>query len=209
MRVDPEEIRRRFAALDDHDLAEVERSELSELAQQIYDEECARRDLPSELAKEIEVWEDESPAVMGAEAELDEDNRPEWLDDSACVCSFEVTPGTQSAIEVAKARAVLLTAGIPCYVSESEAEASADGKPPRQEVSLFVPGALNLHAVSVLDRDLFNAKHEEELSIHFKEISDDDLLALDPAVFTAGLLDRAARMKRVYASEMARRGLRR
>jgi hypothetical protein len=47
------------------------------------------------------------------------------------------------------------------------------------------------------------------LSIHLKEISDDDLLALDPAVFTAGLLDRAARMKRVHASEMARRGLRR
>ena len=42
MKIDPEEIRRRFAALDDEDLLDVERDELSELAQKIYDEECAR-----------------------------------------------------------------------------------------------------------------------------------------------------------------------
>jgi hypothetical protein len=64
-----------------------------------------------------------------------------------------------------------------------------------------------LHASAVLDRDLFNATHEEEWQRHFEEISDDDLLALRPEIFTAGLLDRVARMKRVYAAEVAKRGL--
>lgn len=215
MKIDPAEIQKRFAALDDDALMDVERDELSELARKLYDEECARRGLDAEDA--LEQWEDEGgetdgDAPGGEQADLAEtsggdDEQPAWMEDGVCVCTFEVTPGSAAVGDVAKARAVLLAAEIPCSLSMAELPPAREGHPPRKEASLFVPGPLHLHASAVLDRDLFNATHEEEWQRHFEEISDDDLLALRPEIFTAGLLDRVARMKRVYAGEVARRGL--
>lgn len=214
MRIDPEDIRRRFAALDDDNLLNIERSELSEMAVKIYDEECARRGLNIEEA--LEQWEDEGGGTStdgvppGGELpeEIDDgDEQPAWMEDGVCVCTFEVNPGSSAVSDLSKARAVLLAAEIPCSLAVAEMPPLREGHPPRKEASLFVPGPLHLHASAVLDRDLFNATHEEEWQRHFEEISDDDLLALRPEIFTAGLLDRVARMKRVYAGELARRGL--
>jgi hypothetical protein len=42
---------------------------------------------------------------------------------------------------------------------------------------------------------------------HFETLSDEDLSALDPTVFCAGLEDRVARLREAYAEEIARRGL--
>ncbi len=215
MKIDPAEIQKRFAALDDDALMDVERDELSELARKLYDQECARRGLDAENA--LEQWEDEGGETDGdapgeplaglSGAEDEDGEQPAWMDDGVCVCTFEVTPGSAAVADVAKARAVLLAAQIPCSLAISELPPAREGHPPRKEASLFVPGPLHLHASAVLDRDLFNATHEEEWQRHFEEISDDDLLALRPEIFTAGLLDRVARMKRVYASEVARREL--
>ena len=213
MKIDPAEIQKRFAALEDDELLDIERDELSEIAQKIYDEECARRGL--DLEEALEEWEDEGGETEGAtpggeplEIAADDDaEQPEWMDDAVCVCTFEANPGSSAVADVAKARAVLLAAEIPCSLAVAELPPQREGHPPRKEASLFVPGPLHLHASAVLDRDLFNATHEEEWQRHFEEISNDDLLALRPEIFTAGLLDRVARMKRVYAAEVARRGL--
>jgi hypothetical protein len=62
-----------------------------------------------------------------------------------------------------------------------------------------------MHATSVLDRDLFNAQQEESWRAHLEVLSDAELSRLNPKVFCAGLLDRAARMKKAYEDEVARR----
>lgn len=210
MRIDPADIQKRFAAMDDEALLEVDRDELSEMAQGIYDEEVAARGLDDgedpDGIEELEVTFDEDGAPVDVAADEDA-GQPDWMEDAVCVCTFETTPGSTAVGDVVKARAVLLAAEIPCTMSVNELPPMREGHPPRKEVALFVPGPVHLHAVSILDRDLFNATHEEEWQRHFEAISDEDLLALRPEVFTAGLLDRVARMKRVYAEELARRDL--
>lgn len=212
MRIDPADIKKRFAAMDDEALLDVDRDELSEMAQGIYDEEVAARGLDegedADGIEELDVTFDEDGAPVDVDAEEDAE-QPDWMEEAVCVCTFETTPGSTAVGDVLKARAVLLAAEIPCTMAVQELPPQREGHPPRKEVALFVPGPVHLHAVSVLDRDLFNETHEEEWQRHFEAISDADLLALRPEVFTAGLLDRVARMKRVYAEETARRGLKR
>jgi hypothetical protein len=66
---------------------------------------------------------------------------------------------------------------------------------------------LHLHAVSVLDVKIFNPEMEEEWRTHFGFMSNADLVAMNPKDLTAGLLDRAERLERVYAEERERRGI--
>ncbi|MCC6291920.1 MAG: hypothetical protein IT164_04680 [Bryobacterales bacterium] len=215
MRIDPEEIRRRFAAMDDDGLLDVNPDELSELARGIYEEECARRGFDEEVEEDATLDagdgggdEPGGESVMDLEDEDGEDG-PAWAEDAVCVCTFAAAPGSGALDDIVKARAVLLAAAIPCFSTTVELPPAREGHPPSSEVSIFVPGPLHLHAAAILDRDLLNANHEEEWRLHFEAISDEQLLALRPDLFTAGLVDRAARMKRVYAGEVARRGLNR
>lgn len=211
MRIDPEDIRRRFAALEDEDLFDVNPDELSELARGIYEEECARRGLDGEeVPLDEDGGEEESGSSEDGLALEDEDggeDGPAWAEDAVCVCTFAASPGSGTLDDIVKARAVLLAAAIPCFSTAVELPPAREGHPASSEVSIFVPGPLHLHAAAILDRDLLNANHEEEWRLHFEAISNEQLLALRPDLFTAGLLDRAARMKRVYAGELARRGL--
>jgi hypothetical protein len=62
----------------------------------------------------------------------------------------------------------------------------------------MVPAAFSLKASSVLDRHLFNPELEETWRTHFDELSDEELRRLNSDDLCAGLLDRAARLKRVY-----------
>ena len=105
------------------------------------------------------------------------------------------------------AQTVLQKAGIQSHLILVREASDDDSGSERARVNIMVPIGLTLHASSILDRDLFNEEHEAEWQTQLTVYSDKDLLALDPDIFCAGPLDRAARMKKVYAEEMAKRRL--
>jgi hypothetical protein len=72
-------------------------------------------------------------------------------------------------------------------------------------LEVLVPVRLMVHAASILDRELFNDEFETYWRDHLSMLSNKDLMALDPDIFCAGLMDKLARMKRIYADEMAKR----
>jgi hypothetical protein len=208
MRIDPEDFRRHYAMLSDEALFALNRGELIEMAQACYDAEVARRKAALEQPDgESEDAPLAMPLTMEEEDEFDIDEpSPHWLDDAACACTFTVNPGAANPPDLAKVRGVLRAAGIPCHITMNEIE--EEPKAPsriRHEYCLMVPGGLNLNATSVLDRDLFNAEHEADWRSHLEALSDEELRELNPKVFCAGLLDRAARLKRAYEDEVARR----
>lgn len=132
---------------------------------------------------------------------------PDWIDNAACACAFTVAPGSDYATYAEAARAALRKAGIPCHVTLNRTELPPVDATSRSEYWVMVPSAFNLQAGSVLDRDIFNSKQEEDLRAHFQSLSDEELLAQKPDIICAGLLDRVARLKRVYQEEIAGRGL--
>ena len=194
MQIDPKGIRSHYASLSDEGLRDIDRSDLTGLAQKYYDEEVARRELlPQEEPEQLED---------GAE--------PEWLGDAACACAYTSFPGSSSAAEAATARDALEDAGIPCYIviHKLEPDRPPDDEPVRhREYQVMVPGALNLQATSVLDEQIFNVDVEGAWAVHFQALSDEELQALTPEVICAGMEDRIMRLKRAYAAELDRRQL--
>ena len=95
MNVDPEEIRSWYASLSDEALLSVDRRELTDAAQKIYGQELTNRCLQPRFAssEEIEAVDDQSP-----------------LPDLALMGTF-LYP-----VEAKVARALLVDAGIPCYL---------------------------------------------------------------------------------------------
>jgi hypothetical protein len=194
LQVDPDEFRRHYASLSDEGLRELDRSELTGAAQRYYDEEVGRRDLSPQ----------EEPEQLEDRAE------PDWLGEAACACSYTSFPGSSSAADAAKARGVLEDAGVPCYIviHELEQDPPPDDEPVlHHEYQVMVPGALNLQATSVLDREIFNVDVEAGWAVHFQALSDEELHALTPEVICAGMEDRIMRLKRAYAAELDRREL--
>lgn len=189
MKLDSEYLRQHYAGLSDEALGEIDRNELVEVARGFYDEEVARRrSTPRPVVAEA------PPDVVHAE----EDSSPDWLEGAACVCGWRDTPGGDAAGAAAEARDVIEAAGIPCHIALENVEEHL-------EYRVLVPGARNLEAASILDRDLFNARMEADWRAHLGELSDSALRALSPKLICAGLLDRAERLKRVYQEEIARR----
>lgn len=121
----------------------------------------------------------------------------DWLETAATACSFQIGTG-RYAEDAESACKILREAGIPSHVIVEH-----DGVP--NLLTVLVPGALSLKATSVLDREWFNAELESTWKSHFDELSDEELAALEPDDLCAGLLDRAARLKRVYEEELQRR----
>lgn len=204
MRIDPEDFRRHYAMLSDEALFALNRSELIETAQACYDEEVAHRKAALQEPQEPSATP-ENEVEFDDEFDLDSEEAPDWLDEAACACAFTVSPGAEFTPDLAKARAVLRAAEIPCYVTLEQVENPPSANRQRSEYCVMVPGALNLHAASVLDRDMFNADQEDNWRAQLQTLSDEDLHRLNPDVFCAGLLDRAARLRRAYEEEVARR----
>jgi hypothetical protein len=178
-----------YVSLSDAELRAIDRSELTDLAQQCYDLEFKRRRLA-----------EESPSPYAEPQTGSREEIPDWLDTAVAVCSFEVGSGQRYAEEAERACDILRDAGIPTQVvSEHE-----DGMGP-DSLNVMVPGVLSLKATSVLDRNLFNEELEETWRSHFDELSDKELHALNADDLCAGLLDRAARLKRVYENALVRR----
>jgi len=217
MRIDLAELRRHYASLSDGELNALDRSELTEEAVPLFDEELARRKLTEGQAGENLCEPDDGATALDQPGEIREGGEfdiflddagppPDWLEDAAYACGFVNAAGTFGVARAAKARAVLRAAGIPCYITLTQEDPpKADLPPPF--VNVMVPGALGLQATSILDRDIFNEEEEAAWRTHLKALSDSDLSALKPEIFCAGLLDRVARLTRAYEDEIARRQL--
>src|SRR5260370_42149686 len=205
MQIDPEDLRHYYASLPDEALLALDRAELTEAAQRCYDEEFAQRDLTPQEAPQDQA---DGQVETGGALDLDAGAEPDWLDDSACACAFATSPESASASDDAEnAREVLQASGIPCYISLHKVDPPRVDPQPRYEYLVMVPGSLNLQASSVLDREIFNPKVEDDWRAHFEALSDEELRALNPEIICAGLLDRMKRLKRVFEEEIARRGL--
>lgn len=191
MQIDRDALSRHYASLSDEELLALDRDDLTDTAQEIYDREMEERQLDA-AAEEEPRNEAISPVATG-------DADPDWIDKASCACSFQTRAAPDFAGGAEWACQILQTAGIPCHVVPDHTESGAE------VLNVMVPGPLNLKASSVLDRDLFNQELEETWKAHFAELSDDELRALDPDVLCAGILDRAARLQRIYQEEKERR----
>jgi hypothetical protein len=204
VQINLEDLRHHYASLSDEGLLELDRDELTEVAQRCYDEELQKRQL-----SQPGTPQDEADYEEQAREPLDPKTRekPDWLEDAACVCAFGSDEGGDSASELDQARNALLEGGIPCYVVFHKSDPPKVDPKPHYEYRVMVPGALNLQAGSVLDKEIFNPGVEADWTAHFESLSDDDLLALNSEVICAGLLDRMKRLKRAYEQEVSRRNL--
>ncbi len=204
MRVDTETLRTHYESLSDDALLELDPAELTESARTVLEEELRRRGLAAVGGSAAEEVAAEAEPPVEGDLEPDTDEAPEWLEDAACACSFAVHPHGAASSDAARARAVLRAAGIPCHIVMTE-DSPVPGTPARQYLCVMVPGPLPMHASSILDRDIFNEQYEAEWRTHLGELSGENLRALTPDIFCAGLLDRAERMKRAYNEELSRR----
>ncbi len=205
MKIDAEYLRQHFAELSDEGLREIDRGELVEAARGWYDEEVARRRACSKTQPEAKPPE---AAEAQEEDGGDEDSgdEPEWLDGAACVRSFVgQNEGLNGASEVVQ---VLDAAGVPNHVTIRKM-AEGEDELGRDLYSVMVPMGRSLEATSVLDRDLFNARLEEDWRIQLEALTDSEFYALDPEILCAGLLDGARRLKKAYEDEVAHRRQRR
>jgi hypothetical protein len=209
MKIDRRELGRHYASLTDEELLSFNRDELTETAQVIYKQEVARRGL-NENPSIGAANEENGTDFEGTNELLDSGHEePDWLDDAVCACEFAATPGDPSVDKAAMAQMVLRKAGIHSHLAMTREPLSDDDAHAQEttSVAVMVPLSLALHAISILDRDLFNEQHEAEWRIQLRTLSDKDLLALDPGIFCAGLMDRLARIKKAYVDEMTRREL--
>lgn len=204
MQINLDDLREHYRSLTDDELLEIARDELTEAAQQCFDEEVARRG----LAEPEAAAGDAEPEYAGRHSGEFAEEGDDWLADAACACSFVTQPGGSAAEDAGSAREVLEQAGTPCQVSVVEVAPATSDQPPQHEYRVMVPGALNLKATSILDKEVFNPQLEADWRTHLQELTDDQLRALTPDVICAGLVDRIARLKRAYNDELARRATR-
>ena len=144
----------------------ADREDLVDVAQKCYDEEVSRRGLDvrtgkARVARE-HVISSQSDALGDDEEAVDEESvddaaeagdQPGWLEEAACVLSYNVHPGQHLAPECENARDVLQAAGIPCYLELHEIEQSSAPEP-THDWRVLVPGKLNLRATSVLEEEI-------------------------------------------------------
>jgi hypothetical protein len=200
LQIDLKALRRHYSSLSDDELLALNRDELIETAQKCYDEELERRGLNQ--AQESEVPSNEHEYMETSE---EIGVHPDWLEDGACVCAFGSQPGGSAASDADHAYRTLQDAGVPCEVSVVEVAAATGDQPAQHEYRVMVPAALNLKATSILDIQVFNPQLEADWRTHFASLTDSELGALKPDVICAGLVDRIARLKKVYNDEISRR----
>ena len=207
MQIDRRELGRHYASLNDEELISLNRDDLTETAQRIYDLEITRRGLDQTFVSKTEVEETEASFSERDRPIEDGSSDPDWHHDGAIACAFGDRPGHDAAERASKAQTTLKAAGIPSHLRVTR-EWDDRGAPNNFDtLEVLVPVGFMLHAASILDRDCFNDYVESDWRDQLKILSDEDMLALDPEIFCAGMLDRVTRMKKVYAEEMAKRKL--
>ena len=195
LQVTPDELRQYYASLSDEMLEEIDAADLTDAARRCYESECAKRCLSP----------DAGPLPAEEDAAESFEVEPDWMEHAACPCSFTAVPGSNHAPDAERAREVLLAAGIPCHLSATSPDPRNEDPQRFDEYRVLVPASLNLKAISVLDKEIFNADLEADWRTHFAELSDEELRAVSPEVICAGLLDRVERLTRAYTDEIARR----
>jgi hypothetical protein len=207
MQIDIDKLARQYASMTDEELLSLDREDLTETAQSIYDKEIVRRGLDEPFDEDVVAGN--RIACGGSDETIGDANLdPDWLQDGgACACSFMAHPGSSAAVDAAQAQAMLQAEGIPSCQKTTRDSEDSDRHSSYDMLNIMVPMELAVHAVSILDRDFFNERFEAEWRDQIKMLSDKDLLALDPEIFCAGLLDRVARMKKSYVEETAKREL--
>jgi hypothetical protein len=196
MEIDREALYRHYASLADEELLALDRDDLTELAQKCYDREIEKRGLAEAPSEPVQFDELSDGTPEG---------EPDWLETAAVACSFTAHPGAVVAPEAANACEALRAAGVPCQIHEVRPDPADEDAPRFVDYQVMVPGALSLKATSILDKKIFNPQQEAEWRAHLAELSDEDLKVLTPAIICDGFLDRAARLKRAYEDEIARR----
>jgi hypothetical protein len=199
MQVTTEDLRRHYASLSDEALQEIDPGELTEAARQCFEREIENRG----LAEAAEPLPDSAAAAL--EDDFDVDVEPDWLEHAACPCSYTASPGSNHAPEAARAHDALVAAGVPCYLLLVSPDPANEDSQRFDEYRVLVPESLNLKAISILDREIFNPEMEADWRTHFAALSDEELRPLKPEVICAGLQDRIARLTRAYNQEIARR----
>jgi hypothetical protein len=208
MQIDRQELEKRFASMSDEELLDLMREDLTEMAQETYDVEIARRGLDEALAPEKEDEKVEASFGGRDRQREDETPDPDWHQDGAVACSFEDLPQQDAAESVSKAQTALQAAGIPSHLRVKR-DLDPSGEPNSYDtLEVLAPVGFAIHAAAILDRDYFNDGFETEWRDQLSMLSNEALMALDPEIFCAGLIDKLARMKRIYAEEMAKRNLR-
>jgi hypothetical protein len=192
-------LRKHYNSLSDEALLDVDRAELTEAAQQCYDEELKDRRLSARSITEEPEDEDDS-----GDLHVFHDPEPDWADEAACVCSFLSSRGRDSGSDAASVQSILENAGIPCYLTSEKIEAA---KEQRIETRAMVPGNLGLLAHEILDKKLYNLDVEAEWKTYFETLSDEELREADTNKLFCGLLDRIERVTRAYNEEKSRRGV--
>jgi hypothetical protein len=222
MQLDPDYLRQHYAALSDEGLLEIDRADLVPAAHKIFDLEVASRNLVRPRDKrQVQTTIPGPPDLLDEEtgddeAEIDDpeherevpgvEEKPDWQDEAVEVWSYEVGPETQRLIS--EARGVVEAAGIPCYLDLCEIPEEDRNYPAQtHRWQIMVPVKQNLHATSVLERQLTNPGVEATWKSHLEALSDDELRSMTPEVVFCGLIDRLERVNRVYDEEIARRRL--
>lgn len=210
MQIDLKAIRQHYASLSDEELLHMSRADLTEAAQQCYDEEFSRRGL-ADRPKSARSAHHPGAKREDTGGSFAEETESDWLEDAACACSFAGGPEGAGAADAENARQVLEDAGIPCQISVEAVETNSrpEDAPKRLEYRVMVPGALNMIATSVLDTEVFNQELDANWRAHFEALTDDQLRSLDPELICAGLADRIERLQRAYYDEIARRKIKR
>jgi hypothetical protein len=202
MQPDPEYLRQHYASLSDEALLEIDRGDLVETAQKLYDAEFARRDLasvPGELREDSDGEEPEAyePTPQG--------DRPDWLDDASVVIAYNASRGNAEPPGAADAFDALRSAGIPCYLDLVKVPEELSPSQPKYEWRVMVPVKFNFRATSVLNKDIFNADFEDSWKAHLETLSDKDLAQMTPRETFCGVFDLIERVTKVYNEELARR----
>ena len=195
MQVTSDELRQHYASLSDEMLRETDPTGLTEVARKCYEREVEKRGLAG----------DATPPPADGDVEEIFEVEPDWLEHAACPCSYTAFPGSNHAPDAARARDALLAAEVPCHLSVISPDPQNEDSPTFDEYRVLVPESLNLKAISVLDKEIFNAELEADWRTHFAALPDEELHAVKPAVICAGLLDRVDRLTRAYDDEIARR----
>jgi hypothetical protein len=206
MQIDPEQFSRHYASLSDDALLEIDPADLTEVARERYEQELRNRNLTDDFADEPETGRSEYEAASEDPQAADQDDDA-WRDHAICACSFAQSRDADTpAVNAAEARTVLANAGIPAFIDSDPVDPNTGGRP---EYRVMIPAELRLLAESLLDKEIFNASLEADWAAHLEELPDEDLLAMSADELCAGILDRAARLKRALTRELAHRGIRR